>query len=292
MKYVDFFGHKVSKLIVGDNPFNGHSYITDVISGKEMSDYHTEDKILEAMHRMEELGINTMLPLADPYIIRILQHYRSNGGKMNFIFQPYMPMNQDVSMNQMMTVDPIGIYHQGTTTDFNFETGNRQKTIDLLKNYKKMGVPVGVGTHRSDVIEASESEDWGADFYVRCMYNARRNREGVESGFLTGKTKQGLIFRPDDREEVLKDLQGLKKPIIAYKIFAGGQMLVNKTSEEKKSAIKDAYNTIFTALKPNDFAAIGVFQKYEDQLTENINIFNEWADENQEKNKINTSESI
>ncbi|MBO5452347.1 MAG: hypothetical protein J6A69_00055 [Clostridia bacterium] len=281
MKYVDFFGHKVSKLIVGDNPFNGHSYITDTVAGKEMSEFYTEDKILEAMHKMEELGVNTMLPLADPYIIRILQHYRSNGGKMNFIFQPYMPLNQDVSMIQMATVEPIGIYHQGTTTDYNFETGKKELTIELIKKYKSMGIPVGVATHRSDVIEASEREDWGADFYLRCMYNARRNREGVESGFLTGKTKQGLIFRPDDRAEVLNDLQGIEKPIIAYKLFAGGQMLVNKTPEEKRAAIKDAYNTVFTALKPNDFGAIGVFQKYEDQLTENISIFNEWAEENE-----------
>ena len=31
---VDFFGKKVTKLIVGDNPFNGHSYILET-SGKE-----------------------------------------------------------------------------------------------------------------------------------------------------------------------------------------------------------------------------------------------------------------
>ena len=92
MQYVDFFGSKVSKLIIGDNPFNGHSYITQFISKEEMIDYHTEDKILEAMHQMEALGINTMLPLADPYMIRILQHYRANGGKMNFIFQTYAPV--------------------------------------------------------------------------------------------------------------------------------------------------------------------------------------------------------
>ena len=142
-----------------------------------------------------------------------------------------------------------------------------------------MGIPVGVGTHRSDVIEKCEEEGWGADFYVRCMYNARRNREGDESGFITGKSKQGLQFRPDDRAEVLEHLKKIDKPIIAYKIFAGGQMFINKTPEEKKAAIKDAYNTVFTALKPDDFAAIGIFQKYSDQLTEDVEIFNEWAAE-------------
>lgn len=31
MNTVDFFGHQVSKLIVGDNPISGHSYITAVL---------------------------------------------------------------------------------------------------------------------------------------------------------------------------------------------------------------------------------------------------------------------
>ena len=55
--------------------------------------------------------------------------------------------------------------------------------------------------------------------------------------------------------------------------------LVEKTEEERHDLIKDAYNSIFTALKPNDFAVAGIFQKYHDQLTENVTIFNEWEQE-------------
>ena len=104
MKYVDFFGHKVSKLIVGDNPFNGHSYITHIVPKQEMIDYHTEDKI-----------------------------------------------------------------------------------------------------------------------------------------------------------------------------FAGGQMLAEQEEAERRRRIKDTYDTIFNALKPNDLAVMGIFQKHHDQLTENVSVFNEWA---------------
>ena len=137
MKYVNFFGNNVSKLIVGDNPFNGHSYITHIFSGEEMSNYHTEDKILEAIYKMEELGINTMLPLADPFIIRILTHYRANGGKMNFIYQTYAPMMinkeiADISIKQMLATDPIGIYISGTFTDVRFETGRKDEITDMI----------------------------------------------------------------------------------------------------------------------------------------------------------------
>ena len=165
MKTANFFGHEVSKLIIGDNPINGHSYIEDIISGKEMQNYYTTEKILEALFHMEECGFKTMLPLADPYIIRVLDEYRRAGGKINFIFQPYMPMNQDVSMRQMMSVGAIGVYHQGTTTDFLYESGRCDEIIAMIKKYKSMGIPVGLGTHRPDVVEKCENEEWGADFY-------------------------------------------------------------------------------------------------------------------------------
>ena len=283
MQYVDFFGHKVSKLIVGDNPFNGHSYIEKLISGQDMLDYYTANKILEAMFKMEENGYNTMLPLADPFIIRILKQYKNEGGKMNFIFQPYMPMNQDVSMRQMMSLDStIGVYHQGTTTDYLYETGRCDEIRQMIEKYHTMGIPVGLGTHYPEVIELSESEGWNVDFYLACMQNARRNRRGEQSGFITGKNKSSLTFYPEDRPIMLETLKKVRKPVIAFKIFAGGQMFVDKTEEEKRGIIKGVYEEVFGALKPNDLAAIGVFQRDRDQITENAALFDEWYNE---KNK-------
>ena len=273
---VDFFGNTVTKLIIGDNPMNGHSYIEDQTPGAEMKSYYTAEKIKEALFTMEKTGFNTMLPLADPYIIRILQEYRAAGGTMQFIFQPYMPMDQDVSMMQMKQVDPIGIYHQGTTTDYLYETGQCDKILAMIEKYHSMGIPVGLGTHRPDVIEKSENEGWNVDFYVACMQNARKNREGEQSGFITGKTKSHLIFYPEDRGVMLETLRKVSKPVIAYKIFAGGQMFLGKTEPEIRAAVKGAYEEVFTALKPNDFAAIGVFQRDKDQIREDAALYEEW----------------
>ena len=283
MYNVNFLGHDVSKLIVGDNPFNGHSYITAYISKEEMINYHTEDKILEAMHRMEELGVNTMLPLADPYIIRILQHYRANGGKMNFIFQTYSPMMlnheiAEIGLRQMMTVDPIGVYISGTYTDVRYETGRIKEVTDMISFLRGFDIKLGIGTHRPEFIELSERENWNVDFYMACMYNLRNGREGEESGFITGKNKSNVRnIVPGDRAVMLETLKKVEKPIIAFKIFAGGQMLVEKQESERRALIDDAYNTIFTALKPNDIAVMGVYQNHHDQLAENISVFNEWA---------------
>ena len=279
MNTVNFFGHQVSKLIVGDNPFNGHSYITDKIPGSEMKEFYTAEKILEALFEIEANGYNTMLPLADPFIIRLLQEYQRAGGKMQFIFQPYMPMNQDVSMRQIMSLNTIGIYHQGTTTDYLYETGRKDEIVEMIKKYHTMGIPVGLGTHRPDVIKLSESEGWPVDFYMACMQNGRRNREGEPSGFLTGKTKENLSFYACDRPIMLECLKKIDKPVIAFKIFAGGQMFYGKNEEEKRAAIKGAYEEVFTALKPDDFAAIGVFQRDGNQIKEDADLYKEWYKE-------------
>lgn len=277
MNKVQFFGKEVSKLIVGDNPINGHSYIVDKTPGTEMREWYTASRILDTLFQIEESGINTMLPLSDPFIVRLLGEYERAGGKMQWIFQPYMPENELVNMRSMTSLqNTIGVYHQGTTTDVRFETGRTQEIIDRIARYHEMGLPVGLGTHRPDVIETSERDGWGHDFFVACMYNARRNREGEESGFITGKTKAQLQFRLGDREIMLSTLQKYDKPVIAFKIFAGGQMFLNKTPEQIRAAIKDSYNTVFTALKPNDIAAFGVFQRDKNELAEDVEIYEEW----------------
>ena len=78
---------------------------------------------------------------------------------------------------------------------------------------------------------------------------------------------------------MLERLKTVKKPIIAFKIFAGGQMFLGKSEEEKRKIIKGVYDEVFTALKPDDLAAIGVFQRDRDEIRENTELFREWCDE-------------
>jgi hypothetical protein len=201
---------------------------------------------------------------------------------MNFIFQTYAPMmlNREVaeiSIRQMQSVDPIGAYISGTYTDVRYETGRVNEITDMISFFRNFDMKLGIGTHRPEFIELSERENWNVDFYMACMYNLRNGREGEESGFITGKNKSNVrTIVPGDRAIMLETLKKVQKPIIAFKIFAGGQMLVEKEEAERRVLIKDTYNTIFNSLKPNDIAVVGVYQRHHDQLTENISVFNEW----------------
>ena len=277
MDTADFFGNRISRLIIGDNPMNGYSYIEDVTPGSEMKAFYTTERILEALFEMERAGFRTMLPLADPRMIRILQEYRASGGRIQFIFQPYMAMDQDESMRLMMSVEPIGIYHQGTTTDNLFESGRPEEIRAMIRRYRQMGIPVGLGTHRPDVIETSEREGWDVDFYVACLQNARLARTSAKGSYVTGETKMKLLFYPEDRAVMLSVLKTISKPVIAYKIFAGGQMFLGKSEEEKRALIKGAYEEVFSQLKENDAAAIGVFQRDKNEILEDAKLYEEWC---------------
>ena len=277
---VRFFDHRISKLIIGDNPMSGHSYIEYQTTGEEMKRFYTAEKILETLFRIEDTGINTLLPLADPFMIRVLSEYEYNGGKLQYIFQPYRPMDIDVSIRQMTSLhNIIALYHQGALTDMLYETNQCDAIHQRLMKFRGIGIPVGLGSHYPEVITKSETEGWDVDFYLGCMQNVRKGREGEESGFFTGKTKSAIRCVPEDRPLMLNCLKKIKKPVIAFKIFAGGQIFYGKTEEEKRQAVKDAYEEVFSALKPEDCAAIGIFQRDKDELAEDVSVFNEWQKE-------------
>jgi hypothetical protein len=55
------------------------------------------------------------------------------------------------------------------------------------------------------------------------------------------------------------------------------------SEQDKSQIIKNAYDEVFSALKPNDLGAIGVFQRDEDQIKQNADLFDEWF---REKGKL------
>jgi hypothetical protein len=268
---VDFFGTQVTRLVLGDNPFNGHSYIPDIYSGDEMIDYYTADNCIKTLFEAEENGIDTYIALGEPFVLRIIRQYRNEGGKMKIIFQTYPAIDLDTNLRMMEKCNPIAIYHQGGTADYMCETDQ----VDLLRSRIKLitdtGIPVGLGTHVPETVMRAEAENWGADFYMTCLYNARRTQRGEQSGFITGKPKY-LVFYPEDRSLMFDVIKKVQKPCIAFKIFAGGQIFNDKSPEEIPAVVEAAFRETYANIKPNDLVCIGVFQKYKNQLKENVDI--------------------
>lgn len=268
----NFFGTQVTKVIIGDNPMTGHSYIQDRITGEEMASYYTQEKVVEALFTAVDAGFNTLLPLACPKMIAALKEFRRLGGKMNLVFQPYPAHGLAQNIEEMMACDPIAIYHQGTTTDYLTETDQVAKIHENMKLLHATGLPIGLATHVPATVRRAEAEDWGVDFYMFCLYNARRNRLGEPSGFITGKTKADLVFCPDDRFDAYEVIKSVQKPFIAYKVFAGGQIFTGFKPEEYPAVAEKYMKELFGVLKPTDVCCIGVLQRDFDQLRQNAEI--------------------
>ena len=265
----DFLGKKVSRMIIGDNPVTGHSYVPDLYSGANMKNYYTADLAVKALHEAEAAGINTCLPLANDFILRVLRQFKNEGGKMNIIFQPYPAIDLKINLPMMLELEPFGIYHQGSRTDFLCETGQEQVVRDNIKMIKDSGVKTGMASHEPELILRAEEEDWGLDFYMTSLYNGRTRRKGEDSGFITGKSKR-LLFNLDDRLTMYKVIKSVSKPCIAFKPFAGGQVFYEKKPDEIPHVVYETLKEVYNNIKENDIVCMGVFQKHKDQIKENM----------------------
>ena len=268
---VDFFGTQITRLILGDNPINGHSYIPDITPGGEMMDYYTADKCVDMLFEAQKAGINTFLPLGCDFDLRVLRQFNNMGGHMNLIYQPYPAIPLAVNMKMMMDTKPVAIYHQGTTTDYLVENGKIQELKDNLQIIRDAGIPVGLCSHVPETIIRAEEEDWGVDFYMACLYNARRQQRGQQSGFITGKSKQ-LVFYPEDKYEMFKVIQAVQKPFLVYKLLAGGQVFYGKDPKDYPAIVEKELREAYQNMKPTDAGVIGVFQRDKNQIAEDAAI--------------------
>jgi len=272
---VDFFGTDVTRLILGDNPAHANSYIHDIYTNEEMGEYYTFENVLKMLRRAKETGQNTILALATTMMKDALRIFnKEEGGGLQVIFQtnPYELDRFNDAIDEMAEFNPLGIYHQGSTGETYIETGNIKQYLENFNYIKSKGVPAGMAFHDPANLMLAEKENWGADFYVLCPYNSRRNRKGEQSSFITGKSKSDLVFHPEDRFTMYKHIRELKQPVIVIKALAGGQILIGKKEEEYPAIIEEYLKEAYNSIKPCDIICIGVFQRDTDQLKQNADI--------------------
>ena len=268
MKTVDFFGNKVSRLIVGGNPFSGFSYILHTTTRDEMLDYYTADEIIKTLKQAETLGFTAFIATTDTFTMRWYRQYVNEGGTLKWIAQTHVPMMMEVCADMAVEAGAIAIFHQGTHGDSLFENNDIEqlrKNIDIMR---KSNLPVGIATHVPEFITIAE-ENLKPDFYMACLHNMRRENEGRLSSSLSGLKDEEHVFYYEDRELMLNAIKSTQKPCIAFKFLGGGNYAFNKDD------LKRCFVETYTNIKPNDLAVVGVFQRDKDQLKENADLVNE-----------------
>ncbi len=243
---ISIASHRVTRLIIGGNPYSGISHHSAAAS-KAMEDYYTTHQIIADLRQAEKSGITTVLARADRHIMRALNEYWNAGGTLQWIAQT--PKDTEYANLQdylqiIARYNPIAIYHHGGTTDKLYMEGVLETLRDSLACVRDLGCAVGIGTHDPHVLKYCYAEGYDVDFYVCALYNHTQHRE---------------LYLPNDRETAFTAIQAIPTPIIAIKVLAAGR-------NEPTAAFQLALENI----KPTDAMAVGMYTKFHpDQIQEN-----------------------
>jgi hypothetical protein len=260
---VPFGPHQVTRLIVGGNPFSGHSHTSPELN-REMIEYYSVANIKAALFEAERAGLNTMQSRADRHIGRMIVEYRQEGGRLQWIAQTASEV-ADVSANvrYAASLGAIGIYHHGSRTDALWRQGRLDEVRDLLKVVRDLGLQVGLGTHRPEVVAHAEERGWDVDFYMTSLYDPH---PAAHPAAVVAGVAGGEVFADEDRERMLRTIRETPKTCLAFKLLAAGRN--SRTPDD----LRQAFECVLAGIKPTDALVVGVFQKRGNQIAENAAI--------------------
>jgi len=259
---VPFGEYEITRLIVGGNPLCGNSHFSLEMS-EDMLHYYTAEQVVEVLHRCQAAGINTVQARGDYHrVLYWIELFRREGGQLHWIAQTASEMH-DVFQNIriLAAAGAIGIYHHGTQTDKFWQAGEIDKVEDYLKCMRDSGVQVGLGTHIPEVIRYAEEKDWDIDFYMACFYNL--SRKPRHSALVTGKFQEEE-FLDKDRDRMCAVIRETPKTCLAFKILAASRKCIAQEDVQR------AFNYAFENIKPYDAVVVGMFPKYFDQITADV----------------------
>lgn len=261
---ITFGPYQITRLIVGGNPQCGNSHFSGEMDA-DMRDYYTPERVVELLHRCQAAGINTIQARGDYHrILHWLELFRREGGNLHWIAQTASEMH-DVFQNirVISAAGAIGIYHHGSRTDQYWADGQIDKVRDYLSCMRDCGVMVGLGSHIPEVFDYVEERGWDVDFYMTCFYNI--SRKPRESALVSGKAVYAQEeFLDEDREQMCRFIRQTRKTCLAFKILAASR---NCSTPE---TVADAFRYAFANIKPQDAVVVGMFPKYADQVTLNV----------------------
>jgi len=165
-----FGGVEISRLILGVNPLYGFAHYNNNFS-KAMANWYTQDRVCEVLHRANSFGINAFNYVNIGRAPQDLACFQSQGGKMHLIIQVTA---HDEPAALVKDLKPLALQRRGEEIDAAFRNRTMDSEREWCKKARDLGVLVGFGTHKPEVIELVEEQGWDIDFYAGCVYNRTR----------------------------------------------------------------------------------------------------------------------
>lgn len=235
---VPFGPHRISRLIIGGNPFSGFSHQSPE-RDEEMMDYYTVDRIKQTLLQCEEAGINTCLLRTDAHICRMLREYRNEGGRLQWIAQQDPAESLEDNIRRAIASGAVAYFIHGGIADGLYAEGKLSRIDELIGAVKANGLMAGVAGHAPEVHVAVYEAGIPADFHMVSFYNCGSLHAG-----------EGERFEPADPPKAVETIQRIDKPCIAYKVLGAGRVPAGP-------GLRYAYENI----KPTDAVVIGMFTK-------------------------------
>jgi len=256
-----FGGVDISRMVLGMNPLYGFAHYNGNYS-KAMADWYTQERVCEVLHRASSFGINAFNYVNIGRAPQDLACFQSQGGKMHLIIQVTA---HDDPAALVKDLKPLALQRRGEEIDAAFRNRTMDSEREWCKRARDLGVLVGVGTHKPEVIELVEEQNWDVDFYAGCVYNRTRTVEEWKQ-VLNGQILEmpGEIYVQSDPARMFKVMRQTKKPCFAFKILAAGRIA--------DGGVAAAFRTAYESIKPNDGVYVGVFPNRKDELKENAEI--------------------
>lgn len=244
---MDFIGLgklKVSRFILGSNPFSGFSH-----QGTEMDlamkRYHTAENIKRTIREAEALGVNTIIARTDYHVIRLLLEYWDEGGQAQWFAQTCPEVGDHaVCVSRAASSGAKACHLHGGVMDFLLAQGRMGEIPALIDLIRAKGMLAGIAGHTPGVFEWAEKH-LDVDYYMCCYYNPtprERNPEHVA----------GLqeCYLEEDREAMTALIQKLSRPVVHYKVLAAG-----------RNDPAAAFAVVAGAMRPTDAVCVGVYTK-------------------------------
>jgi len=244
---VDFCGLRVTRLVIGANPFGGYSHQSPE-RDRAMREYHTVGRIKETWARAEAAGINTMVTNNEtPHVLQAVREYLAGGGALQWIAQVNGRTKPDVKLavGEAVEIGCRAIYFHGAQVDDFYAKRDGRTLGAWCDAVRAHGLPAGVAGH------AVETHRWVdslglVDFHAVCFFNCGSLHQG-----------QGERFRLRDVEPAAATIRAIPKPCIAYKIMGAGRL-------DPRMALEHA----LTSIKPGDVVNVGMHRGDKEDIVE------------------------
>jgi hypothetical protein len=252
---------RLSRLLLGSNPFSGFSH-QGVERDERMVHYYTTARIKATLFEAQRLGLGGFVARTDFHVMRMLLEYRDDGGTLQWLAQTCPEVgDSEACVRRAVRGGAVACHIHGGVMDHLVAQGRASEAARAIGLIRDSGMKAGIAGHTTAVFEWAERH-LDVDYYMCCYYNPTPRTDDPEH--VHGAVEE---YREEDRRAMTGLIATLSRPAIHYKILAAGR-------NDPEAAF--AYCGVH--MRPGDLACVGVFTGDDPKMLEqDVRLFEKHA---------------